>query len=85
MVISQTLKAPDAARVNKPKGIAAIRKVKKANKDISAIIDARVRAKKPKTAVDRKKERQKAIVEAEKRNPAFRTAVLAALTRLVGQ
>lgn len=85
MIISQTLPSATLTEVDKKKAMTAIRKVKSENKDISAIINAAVRAKKPKTAKARRKAREKAILAAEKRNPAFRTAILAALTRLVGR
>jgi alpha-D-ribose 1-methylphosphonate 5-triphosphate synthase subunit PhnG len=84
MVITQTL-GRSAVRVDTAKGRAAILKVKKENKDISAVVDADVRAKKPKTKKGRTEARQKAILRAKERNPAFRTALQAALTRLVGQ
>lgn len=83
MVITQTLGA--RVTINTAKGRTAILEVKNANKDISAKVNADVRAKKPKTKKNRIKARQKAILRAEDRNPAFRTAIQAALARLVGQ
>lgn len=84
MVITQTLGASASGRVDTVKGRKAILKVKNDNKDISAAINAAVKYKKPK-GKKRIEARQRAILKAEKRNPAFRTAIEAALTRLVGQ
>lgn len=83
MVITQSL-GRNAGQIVKPHGKAAIQKVIKDNQDIKKAIDASMTAQKSKPKKQRDLARQKAIVKAMKRNPAFEIAIQAALNRLVG-
>lgn len=83
MVFTQTLGETNAKKLKKPNGKNVVRSLLKENRDIKNIIDASVRAAKPKTNKDRNKARQRAICKALNRNQAFSDDVTDKLTLLV--
>ena len=84
MVFSQTLGKINAKKLNKPKGKNKVQEISKRNRDIKNEIDASVRAGKPfKNNKERDKARQRAIINAMRRNRTFRDIVRTQLTKLV--
>ena len=79
MVFTQTIGKTNALTLRKPNGKNAVKAVMLRNSDVKKYIDDSVRRSKAKTKEKRDLARQKAILEAMKRNREFHAAVRTAL------